>query len=147
MKSECSINVELGPRSYEIRVVSGQQESFGLFVRSALERTWTGASCRAALIVTDSHVAELAISRSFEAGLVDAGLDTAIAVVPAGEAAKSLREASRLYDELVRTQADRHTLIVALGGGVIGDLGGFVAATFARTPLDHGADDLARAGG
>ncbi|HEX3448770.1 MAG TPA: 3-dehydroquinate synthase, partial [Isosphaeraceae bacterium] len=56
----------------------------------------------------------------------------AITVLPTGESTKSLEQASRLYDELVKINAERHTLIVALGGGVIGDLAGFVAATFAR---------------
>ena len=132
LKPECSINVELGRRSYEIRVVSGELEGFGPFVRSTLARTWAGASCRTALIITDSHVAELPVSRAIESSLADAGLGTNTAIVPAGEAAKSLREASHLYDELVRRKADRHTLIIALGGGVVGDLAGFVAATFAR---------------
>ena len=60
------------------------------------------------------------------------GIDAAIAVVPPGEPAKSLAQASSLYDELVDRSSDRHTVIVALGGGVIGDLAGFVAATYAR---------------
>jgi 3-dehydroquinate synthase len=51
---------------------------------------------------------------------------------PAGESQKSLASASRLYDALADLHADRTTLIVALGGGVIGDLTGFVAATFNR---------------
>jgi 3-dehydroquinate synthase len=59
-------------------------------------------------------------------------IEAATVVLPAGEATKSLAHASRVYDELVARGADRHTLIVALGGGVIGDLAGFVAATFAR---------------
>src|SRR5204862_3842931 len=54
------------------------------------------------------------------------------AVVPPGEPSKSLDRAADLYDDLVRIRADRHTAVVALGGGVIGDLSGFVAATFAR---------------
>jgi 3-dehydroquinate synthase len=60
------------------------------------------------------------------------GIEAATVVMPPGESTKSLDQASRLYDELVSGHADRHTLIVALGGGVIGDLAGFVAATFAR---------------
>ena len=55
-----------------------------------------------------------------------------MSIVPPGEPSKSLAEAERLYDDLVARAADRHTLIVALGGGVVGDLAGFVAATFAR---------------
>ena len=67
-----------------------------------------------------------------QAALAGVGIEPATAVLPAGEATKSLGQASRLYDELVSRKADRHTLIVALGGGVIGDLAGFVAATYAR---------------
>jgi len=52
--------------------------------------------------------------------------------LPAGEAVKSLASASRLYDALADQRADRQTLVVPLGGGVIGDLAGFVAATFNR---------------
>jgi 3-dehydroquinate synthase len=53
-------------------------------------------------------------------------------VIPPGEATKSLEQASDLYDRLIELRADRHFAIVALGGGVVGDLAGFVAATFAR---------------
>ena len=126
------IHVELGPRSYEVRVVTGRLDEFGPFVREALDRTWSGSSCRSALVVTDSHLEELALPAGYQAGLSSAGIDSTVMVVPAGEASKSLSQASRLYDELVRRKADRHTLIVALGGGVIGDLAGFVAATFNR---------------
>src|SRR5262245_2140789 len=50
---EIRVRVELGPRSYEVRVVSGQGEGFGAFARSALETTWSGRNCRRALLVTD----------------------------------------------------------------------------------------------
>src|SRR5204863_8277196 len=49
-----------------------------------------------------------------------------------GEQTKSLAAASELYDRLVAMEADRQTIVVAVGGGVIGDLAGFVAATYAR---------------
>jgi 3-dehydroquinate synthase len=126
------VQVDLGPRSYDIQVVTGQLDGFGPFVRTALDRTWSRASCQKALVVTDSHLADLALPATYQHALHGMGIETAVVVVPAGEAAKSLGQASRLYDELVRRNADRHTLIVALGGGVVGDLAGFVAATFAR---------------
>jgi 3-dehydroquinate synthase len=129
---ESRVTVDLGPRSYEIHVVTGRTAEFGRFVRAALERTWSGPSCRRALIVTDSHLAELALPAAYNAALSHVGITASVAVVPAGEASKSLSEASGLYDELVNLRADRHTLVVALGGGVVGDLAGFVAATFAR---------------
>jgi len=129
---EFRMSVELGTRSYEIVVTRGRSELFGAFARAALERTWSGSASSAALLVTDQHLAQLAVHEPFYAGLRAVGIDAAITVVPPGEAAKSLEQASRLYDELVARSADRHTLIVALGGGVIGDLAGFVAATYAR---------------
>jgi 3-dehydroquinate synthase len=129
---ESVVPVALGHRSYEVRVVSGRVHEFGAFVRSSLDQTWSGSSCRSALIVTDSHLAELALPQPYQAGLAQAGIEAAVVVVQAGEGSKSLGQASRLYDELVSCNADRHTLILAIGGGVIGDLAGFVAATFAR---------------
>jgi 3-dehydroquinate synthase len=129
---ESRVKVELGHRSYEVRVVTGDVDGFGRFVREVLDHTWSGKSCRTALVITDSHLAGLAFPAPYHAALAEAGIEAAVVVVPAGEASKSLGQASRLYDELVRRQVDRHTLIVALGGGVIGDLAGFVAATYAR---------------
>jgi 3-dehydroquinate synthase len=84
------------------------------------------------LVVTDETVATLDIQKPYLAALTEIGIDATLAVVPAGESTKSLEQAALLYDLLVKASADRHTLIVALGGGVIGDLAGFVAATFAR---------------
>src|SRR5204862_4872142 len=60
------------------------------------------------------------------------GFSVAAAWRPSGEGQKSLAVAAELYDRLIDLPADRRTLIVAVGGGVIGDLAGFVAATYAR---------------
>jgi 3-dehydroquinate synthase len=126
------VRVPLGPRSYEIAVVTRRADLFGAFLRQALERTWAGSACRRALVVTDANLAELGLPAAYQAALSGAGIEPAMTVLPAGERTKSLRHLSGLYDELVSHKADRHTLIVALGGGVIGDLAGFLAATFAR---------------
>jgi 3-dehydroquinate synthase len=126
------LTLPLGQRSYEIRVVSGQHEAFGSFVRRALERTWSGGSCRTAFLVTDTHLAELGAHLPLAESLATAQIEPAIAIVPAGESSKSLEQAARLYDDLVDRGADRHTVVVAVGGGVVGDLAGFVSATFAR---------------
>jgi 3-dehydroquinate synthase len=64
--------------------------------------------------------------------LTAAGVQTRLVVRPAGEAQKTLESAAQLYDALFDLPADRRTLVVAVGGGVIGDLAGFVAATYAR---------------
>ena len=125
-----TVAVRLGHRSYEVRVVSGGSDGLGRFAREALDATWAGKDCRRALIVTDENVEPIA--GPFVEALGSIGLETPIAVVPAGEASKSLDRAGDLFDRLVGMRADRQTCVVALGGGVIGDLAGFVAATYAR---------------
>jgi 3-dehydroquinate synthase len=131
-EADIRVAVELGPRSYEIRVVSGRTAEFGRFVRDALDATWAGRSCRSALIVTDEHLADLRILDGYRDALAGVGIDPAVEALPPGEATKSLGNASRLFDKLVSMNADRHTVVIAVGGGVIGDLAGFVAATYAR---------------
>jgi 3-dehydroquinate synthase len=130
--ADVRVAVELGPRSYEIRVVSGRTAEVGRFVRDALNVSWAGRSCRSALIVTDEYLAELGIIGGYRDALAGVGIDPAVEVLPPGEATKSLASASRLFDRLVSMNADRHTAVIAVGGGVIGDLAGFVAATYAR---------------
>jgi 3-dehydroquinate synthase len=112
-------------------VVSGQgSAAFGGFVRECLESRWAGRGCRSALVVTDEHLVGLA--GGFVEGLVGVGIGASLEVIPAGEGSKSLDVALGLFDRLVGMQADRHTCLVAVGGGVVGDLAGFVAATYAR---------------
>jgi 3-dehydroquinate synthase len=118
-----SLRVNLGERSYDIAVTSGDPGGVGPFAR---ER------CRGslALVVSDTNVAghAEAVTRSLET----AGFRTAAQVLPPGESQKSLATASTLYDRLAELHADRRTLVAAVGGGVIGDLAGFVAATYNR---------------
>jgi 3-dehydroquinate synthase len=117
------IRVNLGPRSYDIAVVSGEPGGVAPFVR---ER------CRgsAALVVGDDHTrfpAE-AVGRA----LADAKFGVTMAVIQAGEPSKSLGVVAKLYDALAGVPADRQTVVVAVGGGVVGDVVGFVAATYNR---------------
>lgn len=126
------VPVDLGPRCYSVRVGTGGLNGFGPFARQALDRVWAGRACQSALLITDSNLAATGLPSAFAAALADAGIKPATAVIPPGEGSKSLAGAAKLYDALVAFKADRHTLIVALGGGVIGDLAGFVAATYAR---------------
>jgi 3-dehydroquinate synthase len=129
---EIRVPVALGPRSYSVRVGTGDMDRIGPFAREALEASWSGRSCGAALVVTDRNVAaQPYLPACFEA-LERVGIEPRQVVLAAGEATKSLESAATLYDELVAMRADRHTAVVALGGGVIGDLAGFVAATYAR---------------
>ena len=101
-----------------------------------LARRWMrpgpATACRAALIVTDRNVAGLDYLPSCRAALDRVGIEGHPVVLPAGEPTKCLESAIKLYDELIAMRADRHTVVVALGGGVVGDLAGFVAATYAR---------------
>ena len=82
-------------------------------------------------VVTDSTVAWLYAGRVAEA-LRSAGLESHIYTVPAGEASKSLATAGDLYAWLAERRCERGSTILALGGGMVGDLAGFVAATFLR---------------
>ena len=87
-----------------------------------------GARCA---VVTDENVAALYAAR-VAASLEAAGFRPSLALVPPGEASKSMREVARVADLLVAAGVDRHGLIVALGGGVVGDLAGFVASIYHR---------------
>jgi 3-dehydroquinate synthase len=117
------MRVDLGPRSYDIAVTSRSLAGVGSFARQRCKGTL-------AFVVTDenakSHAEQVAAS------LNAAGFQTQVSVLHPGEAQKSLSVAATLYDALVNLHADRRTLVVAVGGGVIGDLAGFVAATFNR---------------
>lgn len=128
--AEVRVHVNLGPRSYDVVVVSGRTSEFGAFAKSAIESSWAGRNCRRALIVSDEHVAS--ITQPYAAALEALGIVTSLAIIPPGEGSKTLDRAADLYDQLVKLRADRHTAIIAVGGGVVGDLAGFVAATFAR---------------
>lgn len=119
-----SIRVNLGPRSYDIAIVSDDAGGLGAFAR---ERA---AKSQLAFLVADSNTQPHAMA--IESALTAAGFATAVATLPAGEASKSLASAERLYEQLAARNADRQTLVAAVGGGVVGDLAGFVAATYNR---------------
>ena len=125
------VRVELGPRAYEIAITHGSSAGdFARFARTSLDATWAGRKSGSAFVITDENVAPLA--RSYVGSLGSAGCRTTMAVLRPGEASKSLEAASRLYAQLAEAKSDRHTCVVAVGGGVVGDLAGFVAATYAR---------------
>jgi 3-dehydroquinate synthase len=116
--------VHLGPRSYTIRIGCRIAQHFGAFVGETLPTTTT------ALVVADSGTEPLAWSLLPQ--LEALGWRTAMVTVPAGEASKSFEQLQRLYDALYQLAADRRTAVVAVGGGVVGDLAGFAAATYNR---------------
>jgi len=124
-----TVHVSLGDRSYDI-----------LVGRGALARLGAETAARVAGGKTEGRLAVLlsdhAVSRRYgalaRASLEAAGFRVHMALVPAGERFKTLASVSRLYQALHDQAADRRTVVVALGGGVIGDMAGFVAATYAR---------------
>ena len=118
------IKVSLGIKSYQVYIGSG------LLVQAGRWLSENGFSGKL-VIITDNTVNKLyggALSRH----LTEDGFSVSTLLVPAGEEQKSLETAGRLYNELVSSNAERTTPILALGGGVIGDLAGFVAATYLR---------------
>ncbi len=114
------LHVALAERGYDIAITAC---GLGPFVRQR-------ARGRLALLVHDTNVT--AHAQRAEALLHEVNFDVRRVELPPGEQEKCLATAARLYDELVEMRADRQTLVVALGGGVVGDLAGFVAATFNR---------------
>lgn len=118
------LRVNLGQRSYDIAIGRGLLAECGQFITERLD-------CRHAVVITDEHV-RAPHGEAVLAGLTSRGIRADIVVVPAGETSKCPAEAERLWNRLVELRADRQTAIVAVGGGVVGDLAGFVAATFAR---------------
>jgi 3-dehydroquinate synthase len=119
-----TVRVNLGSRSYDIAITSGDAPGIGPFVRKSLPQTST------ALVVCDSNTQPQ--GRAVEAALAAEGIRAAVATVPAGEASKCMGQLAKLYDALYDLAADRKTAVVAVGGGVIGDLAGFAAATYNR---------------
>jgi 3-dehydroquinate synthase len=110
-------------RSYEIVVGRGAITTLGPALAAA--------TVRRGIVVADAAVATTHAAAAV-ASLEAAGIDATLLIVPSGEASKSAVEATRLWGELAQLAVDRRTHVVAVGGGVVGDLAGFVAATFAR---------------
>jgi 3-dehydroquinate synthase len=121
--------VDLGARSYDIVVGSGLLERAGVELAPVLRQPQ-------AIVITDSNVAATPHLRAFEQSLEAAGIAHTSLVLPPGEVAKSIAQLEELLDRLFNVGIDRATTIVALGGGVVGDLAGFAAAVALRG-IDH----------
>jgi 3-dehydroquinate synthase len=117
------LEVALGERSYPIHIGAGLLDRALLFAPHVAGRR--------AAIVTNETIAPLFADR-LEATLRSAGATTLRVVLPDGEAFKTLETLNRVFDALLAASADRRTVIVALGGGVVGDIAGFAAATYQR---------------
>ena len=118
------VEVELGVQSYHILIGHNLEGQLIDFVRQS------GFSSKA-LIISDTNVGKLYAARTV-ALLEKAGLSVSVYLVKAGESSKALSEAEKLYTRAIELGLDRHSAIFALGGGVVGDLAGFIAATYMR---------------
>ena len=119
-----TLHVELGDNSYPLVVGTGLLDSVGDLLSPH-------AKSNKVLIVSDAFV-KMRYMPVVLTSLKAAGLDVSTIEVPVGEESKSLVQFSRIQDSLVEHQLDRGSMLIALGGGVIGDLAGFAAAVYMR---------------
>lgn len=119
-----TVEVALGKRSYRIVVGAGLLEQCGPQVAAVL-------SPGKALVVTDETVAGLYLAAA-ERSLSKAGFAVSSIAVPPGEESKSHKQLLELYQSCFESHLERSSLVVALGGGVVGDLAGYAAATYLR---------------
>jgi len=118
------VKVRLGSRSYDIRIGRGLLAKLGTECR----RLKLGSRCA---IISDSNVARN-YANAAQRALRGAGFEPSLIVVPPGEKSKSLKTVKECYEKLAAKRLERSSFIIALGGGVVGDLAGFVAATYLR---------------
>ncbi len=119
-----SISVQLGNRSYQIKVAASLLPQLG----AECARLKLGRHCA---VITDSNVGKH-FARPALKSLAASGFSPLLITVPAGEKSKSIGLVEKCYDQLAAHRLERKSFIVALGGGVVGDLAGFVAATYLR---------------
>ena len=122
-QSTILLNVELGERSYPISIGPALLDDAALLARHV-----HGGKVA---IVTNTTVAPLYLAR-VEAGLRAAGKQVTSVVLPDGEEFKNWASLMQIFDQLLANKADRKTTLIALGGGVIGDLTGYAAASYMR---------------
>ena len=119
-----TVKVPLADRAYPIRIGSGLLADLG----TQCARLKLGLRCA---VISDAAVARR-YRKPTLASLKAAGFEPIFISQPAGEQAKTLKNVQACYDQLAKHRLERGSFVVALGGGVVGDLGGFVAATYLR---------------
>jgi shikimate kinase/3-dehydroquinate synthase len=118
------LTINLPSTSYDVVIGDGLLQRAGALLAPRLPQ-------KRAVIVTDEHVSALHLS-TLRRGLAETAFTTNEIVVPAGEASKSLDSYVDLLNRLLDARVERRTAVIALGGGVVGDLAGFAAATTLR---------------
>ena len=119
-----TVTVHLQSRPYDVRIEPGLIDRAGAALQSI-------SPSKRLCVVTDSNVASTWAERFCRSAGAE-GFDCVVHVVAAGETNKTLAEAARIYDTFLPAGIDRNTPVVAVGGGVVGDMAGFVAATILR---------------
>ncbi len=119
-----SVRVDLGARSYDIRIGPGLIAGAGAEIAPLLARPRVA-------VITDETVAALHLG-ALRDGLAAAGIESAALALPAGEGTKGWEQLRRSVEWLLDEKVERRDVVVALGGGVIGDLAGFAAAILRR---------------
>jgi shikimate kinase / 3-dehydroquinate synthase len=117
--------IRAGSETYQVEMGAGVWSILGELLRERLPRTERAA------IVTDELVGPL-YSALIADSLRTAGFLTSVVTMPARESAKTLETVSLLYDRFIDAQLERSSVVLALGGGLVGDVAGFAAATFLR---------------
>jgi 3-dehydroquinate synthase len=119
-----TIHINLGKQSYDVVVEPGTLATVGQRLKSMFGQP-------KAAVVTDSHVEPIYAKRLTDS-LAAAGIESITAVIPAGEQHKNLHHLMPVYDQFLEAKIERSTPVLALGGGVVTDMAGFVAATILR---------------
>jgi len=118
------VRVDLGARSYDVRIGAGLIAAAGAHIAPLLHRGRVA-------VLTDENVARAHLD-DLRAGLAAAGIDMVALALPAGESTKGWPQFCRAVEWLLEQKVERRDVVVALGGGVIGDLAGFAAAVLRR---------------
>jgi len=118
------ITISLDRHSYRVLIDEGLLKQLGARMGQHLSR-------RTCAIVTDSNVAPLFADRAKQS-LMSTGLKPILITISAGEKSKTLKQAGAICDEMIAAGLDRRSFLIGLGGGVIGDISGFVAAIYHR---------------
>jgi 3-dehydroquinate synthase len=124
MTDHATLTVDLGDRSYDILVGRGLLDNAAGLIGPLLRE-------KRCFVVSDRHVADRYLA-GFSTTLRDAGIAVEEFVVPAGESSKKFGQFEALIEDMLSRRASRGIAVVALGGGVVGDLSGFAAASLLR---------------
>jgi 3-dehydroquinate synthase len=119
------VEVNLDERSYPIFIGTRTLDQIAVGL-TAFIRSWSHS-----ILICDANV-ELALGRAVESAFSQGGKRTSMMIVPSGEENKSIANLTQLWSQMLAEKTDRKSVVVAIGGGVVGDLAGFAAASFMR---------------